>query len=517
MSTFQKKTSPLLLLCLLPPHRLTIWEGDGITTTHLAAMVAAAASAAPLVARSATATRPAPLLAHSRAFHATRAVCRGKGSRARRKSARLSRRAAEAELLAARIVDQKTRWELGQLSSSISAALQGVFRSIFSRSQSQAQTQAPAQAINTDTSGDSEESRNAMIALTKAERLESQSRIVTKAIRASRERGLIDEEEPFFGSLFGSFFDSNQERSSPLTSKADESLWFDLGPEPWNWGRDVPPVNDKWLEALSLGLTRYIARNEAAQKEFATYLVDDYDLEDHERLEQLGDSIVNMSSRLLAYESYPDINEGTLSRLSNYPTQNNILGILFREAGLRERRYALRTELDDGRLPPLNQVSPDRHEKIDLNLWNRLIKRDADMFEAYVAAVFLSHDKDFTVVHNWLKQLFRPFQEQAYRHISQSRTGTRAENDSFAFDPILSIFEATLSRGSSSDFLTVAARARRQRQNQRYKLFSQQGPFAPLFSVRHSLSGLRTSFRRLLLGSSADSDQPPKSDSKSEK
>jgi hypothetical protein len=41
------------------------------------------------------------------------------------------------------------------------------------------------------------------------------------------------------------------------------------------------------------------------------------------------------------------------------------------------------------------------------------------MFEAYAAAVFLSHGNDFNVVHAWLSHLFRPFQDQAYRFMVQ--------------------------------------------------------------------------------------------------
>ena len=152
-------------------------------------------------------------------------------------------------------------------------------------------------------------------------------------------------------------------------------------------------------------------------------LVEDYDLEDHERLEQLGDSIVNMSSRLLAYLSYPDVNEGSLTRLSNYPTQNNFLALLFQECGLAARRDELRTALRRARDPTYQDQSdtsrgaPETDEdKARLPL---MIKRDADMFEAYAAAVFLSNGNDFNVVHEWLCHLFRPFQDQAYRFMVQ--------------------------------------------------------------------------------------------------
>ncbi|CBQ72746.1 conserved hypothetical protein [Sporisorium reilianum SRZ2] len=278
--------------------------------------------------------------------------------------------------------------------------------------------------------------------MTKSERMESQARVIFQAIREARERGIVDEDE--------SFFYPYPEGVPPKDIDGKDVVWLNLGPDPEAWGREIPQVKDRWLEALSLGLAKEIpgrtltsetadgehAEEAVAEDEFAfDDLVEDFDLEDHERLEQLGDSIVNMSSRLLAYHSYPDVNEGSLTRLSNYPTQNNFLALLFQECGLAARRDELRRELcrarpsDDDDEPVTDDATPTKRqvkkdgeaaqtdeEKAKLPL---LIKRDADMFEAYAAAVFLSHGNDFNVVHNWLCQLFRPFQDQAYRFMVQ--------------------------------------------------------------------------------------------------
>ncbi|CDR98752.1 hypothetical protein [Sporisorium scitamineum] len=282
--------------------------------------------------------------------------------------------------------------------------------------------------------------------MTKSERMESQTRVIFHAIREARERGIVDEDE--------SFFYPYPEGVPPKDLDGKDTVWLNLGPDPEAWGREIPHVKDKWLEVLSLGLAKEISGRtptggsastedfdeehegveHARQDEFAfDDLVEDFDLEDHERLEQLGDSIVNMSSRLLAYHSYPDVNEGSLTRLSNYPTQNNFLALLFQECGLAARRDELRRELRKARtpddeaeaeeaVPTKRQAKKDgdapqtEEEKAKLPL---LIKRDADMFEAYAAAVFLSNDNDFNVVHNWLCHLFRPFQDQAYRFMVQ--------------------------------------------------------------------------------------------------
>lgn len=265
--------------------------------------------------------------------------------------------------------------------------------------------------------------------LTKSERMESQARVIFQAIREARERGIVDEDE--------SFFYPYPEGVPPKDVDGEEAVWLNLGPDPEAWGRDIPPVKDRWLEVLSLGLTKQIgsrkppityssdgAEPEEHQEDDLAFddLVEDYDLEDHERLEQLGDSIVNMSSRLLAYLSYPDVNEGSLTRLSNYPTQNNFLALLFQECGLAARRDELTKELRRAHDPNYQEEEVDKkgeNAEEDTVRLPLLIKRDADMFEAYVAAVFLSHGSNFNVVHEWLCHLFRPFQDQAYRFMVQ--------------------------------------------------------------------------------------------------
>ncbi len=206
--------------------------------------------------------------------------------------------------------------------------------------------------------------------------MESQARVIFQAIRDARERGIVDEDE--------SFFYPYPEGVPPKDIEGKDAVWLNLGADPEAWGREIPPVEDRWLEVLSLGLTKEItgrpasnlsrtspasrtpeALEEIGQEEEVddmafSDLVEDYDLEDHERLEQLGDSIVNMSSRLLAYLSYPDVNEGSLTRLSNYPTQNNFLALLFQECGLAARRDELRKELRRARLPIPKSSPPMR-------------------------------------------------------------------------------------------------------------------------------------------------------------
>uniref|UniRef100_V5E3N8 RNase III domain-containing protein n=2 Tax=Kalmanozyma brasiliensis (strain GHG001) TaxID=1365824 RepID=V5E3N8_KALBG len=284
--------------------------------------------------------------------------------------------------------------------------------------------------------------------MNKSERMESQARVIFQAIQEARERGIVDEDE--------SFFYPYPEGVPPKDVEGRDAVWLNLGPDPEAWGREIPQVKDSWLEVLSLGLTKEITGRaykppfrslevdeadetelERTKEERIAFddLVDDYDLEDHERLEQLGDSIVNMSSRLLAYQSFPDVNEGSLTRLSNYPTQNNFLALLFQECGLAARRDELRdelrkaaaTDLEEGQdqedkprskrqIRKEQEATQKEEDKARLPL---LIKRDADMFEAYAAAVFLSNGNDFNVVHNWLCHLFRPFQDQAYRFMVQ--------------------------------------------------------------------------------------------------
>ncbi|KAN0066425.1 hypothetical protein ACQY0O_000519 [Thecaphora frezii] len=438
------------------------------------------------------------------------------------------------------------RW-VDSADASVRSALQRIFDAARDRIGGVSSTDAAATAADAETSSSvpGEDQLEAHLdglaapfnpsQLSKTERLETQARIITQAIRKARERGIIDDDE--------SFFYPYPEGTPPSDMLGAGHIWLSLGSEPERWGMDIPPVKDRWLETLSLGLTKSIVVGKEGQgvgeeeDEFTSSLVDDYDLEDHERLEQLGDSIVNMSARLLAYQTYPDVNEGTLTRLSNYPTQNNILGILFRESGLSQRRAALREEL--GRQTVGNdpsdagvdadataEVDSDRRSDAPSSRWDDaassdssitrgLVKKDADMFEAYVAAVFLSHGCDFQVVHRWLTELFQPFQEQAYRFMAQrSEALSRMRQNQVEWqrsqqavvavgggsdscngvsgawmDPILTTFGTTGSSTAANasagwrkvagglgsikspgeafitdEFLTVAARARRQRE-----------------------------------------------------
>ena len=416
-------------------------------------------------------------------------------------------------------------------------------------------------------------------AMTKTERMESQARVIFQAIREARERGIVDEDE--------SFFYPYPEGVPPKDVNGKDAVWLNLGPDPEAWGREIPPVKDRWLEVLSLGLTKEITGHpfnspsspesqeeldEGTEDTFVFEgLVDDYDLEDHERLEQLGDSIVNMSSRLLAYTSYPDVNEGSLTRLSNYPTQNNFLALLFQECGLAARRDELKCELRKARFPgeedggefeettsQQKKGAEEAHTEEEKARLPLLIKRDADMFEAYAAAVFLSHGNNFNVVHEWLCHLFRPFQDQAYRFMVQrsealarlqasraaaaassaSKHGdaTRPTNlsadglgihsafmdpSSVTFSSLFPDFILSRDRHSSSaripayalhnspgqafitdEFLTVAARARRQREERlREELRMQdQQELMNMGWFRKGFLNLRNGFRQYVLG-----------------
>lgn len=278
-------------------------------------------------------------------------------------------------------------------------------------------------------------------AINKSERMETQARLIRQAIRDARERSSNDQDQE------DTFFHPYPEGLSSSGHVGEEGVWLNLGPDPSSWGKELPRIKDLWHEVLALDLTKEIVISERPfaqrlgdtegmsaeeQQEAFGDLVDDYDLEDHERLEQLGDSIVNMSSRLLAYQTFPDMNEGTLTRISNYPTQNNFLALLFQECGLATRRDALRAEIRGQYASSGSPVkAPEKEEQdkavsrkktladIKLTQKSLSVKRDADMFEAYVAAIFLTNGSDFQVVHQWLCHLFWPFQDQAYRFIVQ--------------------------------------------------------------------------------------------------
>jgi ribonuclease III len=108
------------------------------------------------------------------------------------------------------------------------------------------------------------------------------------------------------------------------------------------------------------------------------------DLESNERLEFLGDSIVNAAAAILLYERFPSASEGDLTTMRTELIKTSTLAELAR--GFEIGRYM--------RLGKGEESSGARDRDAML----------ADMFEAIIAAIYL--DGGFEAAQRWLTPLF---------------------------------------------------------------------------------------------------------------
>jgi ribonuclease III len=129
----------------------------------------------------------------------------------------------------------------------------------------------------------------------------------------------------------------------------------------------------------------------------------DADLKDNERLEFLGDAVLNLVVGHLLMKRYPDINEGDLSRMrSNLVNETHLAQLA--------RSIKMGPEIKLGK----GEDQTNGREK------NSIL---SDVFEALIAAVYL--DGGFDVVFNFVERTFSEYITQSYRaamdHDAKSR------------------------------------------------------------------------------------------------
>ena len=107
----------------------------------------------------------------------------------------------------------------------------------------------------------------------------------------------------------------------------------------------------------------------------------------NERLEFLGDSVLNNMMTQIAYHRFPDAAEGVLSVLRTKLISNATL-----------MRWSSAYGLDK----ELKKNTPDE------TLNNGKMKLYADVFEAYIGGLMTENPANYTVVYDWLKQLAEP-------------------------------------------------------------------------------------------------------------
>ncbi|ODQ78222.1 hypothetical protein BABINDRAFT_162886 [Babjeviella inositovora NRRL Y-12698] len=139
----------------------------------------------------------------------------------------------------------------------------------------------------------------------------------------------------------------------------------------------IPPIHDQHLRArVFMHKSVVSARGYLSKEEMlATH---------NERLEFLGDSVMNNVITILIYERFPYMNEGDMSKLRTLLICNETL-----------TKWALDYGLDK----ELKINIPDA------TLRSGKMKIFADIFEAYIGALALQENYDTTVIKRWLSQL----------------------------------------------------------------------------------------------------------------
>ena len=102
----------------------------------------------------------------------------------------------------------------------------------------------------------------------------------------------------------------------------------------------------------------------------------------YERLEFLGDSILEMIVSSYLFERYPDQNEGFLSKLRTKIVNGKMLGFLANKLGLN--KYAI--------------ISKQVEESNGRNNYKIM----EDIFEALLGALFIDNDNNYDIVYNFV-------------------------------------------------------------------------------------------------------------------
>lgn len=107
----------------------------------------------------------------------------------------------------------------------------------------------------------------------------------------------------------------------------------------------------------------------------------------NERLEFLGDSVLNNLVTIIIYTRFPNASEGDLSQIRSHLIDNKTLAQFLYDYGLNRK---LRTNMSEEDRKACGQ------------------KIDADIFEAYVGALAIERGMDLAEVKEWLVQLYEP-------------------------------------------------------------------------------------------------------------
>lgn len=151
---------------------------------------------------------------------------------------------------------------------------------------------------------------------------------------------------------------------------------------------DLPPIP----KIKDPGLRNRVFQHKSTSAN-KTYLAEqEIVLSHNERLEFLGDSVLNTLVTIILYERFPYANEGVLSQTRSLLVNNKTLGEFSTAYGFDQ---VLRCNVDEESLRSGKQ------------------KVYADVFEAYLGALAMERGYNLSEIEQWLKELMRPKIEEA--------------------------------------------------------------------------------------------------------
>nr|GAT47679.1 predicted protein [Mycena chlorophos] len=145
----------------------------------------------------------------------------------------------------------------------------------------------------------------------------------------------------------------------------------------------LPTINDKALEKRAFTHTSYYGRPAAGFEDKADDLSPDY-----ERLEFIGDSVIQLAVTGLLHEMYPGLRVGPASKLRSALVENASFAPISVHYGLPQRLLA---------------------NPVQAMVLKNTPSVQADIFEAFIGALYL--DQGFDIVRPWLSKLFTPLAE----------------------------------------------------------------------------------------------------------
>ncbi|KAF7294259.1 RNase III domain-containing protein [Mycena chlorophos] len=181
----------------------------------------------------------------------------------------------------------------------------------------------------------------------------------------------------------------------------------------------LPTINDKALEKRAFTHTSYYGRPAAGFEDKADDLSPDY-----ERLEFIGDSVIQLAVTGLLHEMYPGLRVGPASKLRSALVENASFAPISVQYGLPQRLLA----------NPVQAMVLKNTQSVQ-----------ADIFEAFIGAFYL--DQGFDVVRPWLSELFRPLAEYHYAIIRAQHGHSTASEPAEASGYLVLLNQALQSQG----------------------------------------------------------------------